>query len=175
MKFFSVLAPLAALVASASASAHPRPAAPLLPRTPAYNETIGQFLTSSVNAFFPAPGNSGWATAFDTAFSPHVTAHFNDLGPLDFAQFKQYFAAIKANLEAKYVGFEHDFYSVVGVAAADGSTTGGYGIVTGWEGGLVAGKPYYGTDGAFAVVREFEGQLKIVEWHEITNLGSAPL
>ena len=95
------------------------------------------------------------------AFAPNVSAHFND-GAYDFASFKAYFAAVRANLAAKYDTFEHGFETVVGAAAADGST-GGFGIVTGWEGGLVQGVRYYGTDGAFAVVREFEGELKITE------------
>ena len=161
----ALLAPLAltfAASASAFALAHPSASPTLHARaSPTTNTTITTFLTTSVNAFFPAPGNDGWAAAFDLAFAPNVSAHFND-GAYDFTSFKAYFAAIQANLAAKYESFEHGFETVVGAAAADGST-GGFGIVTGWEGGVVQGVRYYGTDGAFAVVREFDGQLKITE------------
>ncbi|EJD41861.1 hypothetical protein AURDEDRAFT_68228, partial [Auricularia subglabra TFB-10046 SS5] len=134
------------------------------------NTTLGEFLTSSVNAFFPAPGNDGWDVAFDKAFAPNVTATFND-GSHNLAQFKAYFTAVKANLEQKYQTFDHWFTAVVAVCATRG-LRGGYGIVTGVEGGQVSGKPVWGTDGAFAVIREIDGQLKITEWREITNLGA---
>ncbi|KAL1740849.1 hypothetical protein HDZ31DRAFT_85201 [Schizophyllum fasciatum] len=135
------------------------------------NTTLATFLEDSVNAFFPAPGNTNWSAAFDTAFAPTLSATFND-GTYDFAGLKAYFGAVKANLEAKYDTFEHAFTAVVGVAAAGEGASGGYGIVTGVEGGKVGGGEVRGTDGAFAVIREVDGALKITEWREIANLGA---
>ncbi|KAI4522985.1 hypothetical protein K523DRAFT_361897 [Schizophyllum commune Tattone D] len=158
---FTALIPALLSASSAFALVHPRATS---------NTTIATFLSDSVNAFFPAPGNDGWETAFDAAFAPNLTATFND-GSYDFAGFRAYFAAVKANLESKYSTFDHSFTSVVGVSATGGNT-GGYGIVTGVEGGDVSGTQVRGTDGAFAVIREIDGALKITEWHEITNLGA---
>ncbi|KZV84938.1 hypothetical protein EXIGLDRAFT_841844 [Exidia glandulosa HHB12029] len=166
MKFTLFAAPLALAV---STVAMPSWEHPHLTRHVS-NVTLGNFIANSANGFFPAPGNDGWASAFDIAFAKNVSATFND-GTYTFDQFKAYFSAIKANLEAKYQNFEHSFTSLVAVSA-QGGNTGGYVVVTGFEGGLVSGTPVYGTDAAYAVVREINGQLKIVEWHEITNLGA---
>ena len=150
-----------ALLSASSALALVRPRATA-------NTTIASFLEDSVNAFFPAPGNDGWEAAFDTAFAPNLTATFND-GSYDFDSFKAYFAAVKANLESKYSTFDHSFTSVV-LVSATGGNTGGYGIVTGVEGGDVSGADVRGTDGAFAVMREIDGALKIVE---VRHVGSS--
>ena len=63
-----------------------------------------------------------------------------------------YLTAVKAHLEARYVGFGHLFTVAIAISAMGGST-GGYGVLTGVEGGQVDGERYYGTDGAFAVGR----------------------
>ena len=76
--------------------------------------------------FFPAPGNDGWADAFD---SPNLVARFNDTHST-FDTSSKYLTAVKAKLQAKYDGFEHSFTAVIAAAAADGST-GGYGVLTG--------------------------------------------
>lgn len=67
---------------------------------PTSDSALATFLEDSVNGFFPAPGNDGWEAAFDTAFASNLTATFND-GSYDVASFKQYFAAVKANLQSK--------------------------------------------------------------------------
>lgn len=112
--------------------------------------------------FFPAPGNDDSADAFD---SPNLATRFNDTHST-FDTSSKNLIAVRAKLEVKYNGFVHSFTAVIAIAAAaaDGST-GGYGVLTGVEGGQpeVDNQPYYGTDGAFAIVWEIGGVLKIVE------------
>ena len=94
--------------------------------------------------FFPAPGSDGWADTFD---SPNLATRFNDAHSL-FDTPSKYLTAVRAKLEAKYDGSEHSFTALIAAAAADGSI-GGYGVLTGVEGGQseVDGQPYFLRDG----------------------------
>ncbi|KAI9652623.1 MAG: hypothetical protein M1821_008342 [Bathelium mastoideum] len=122
--------------------------------------------------FFPYPANGAWDVAFDVAFSETVLASFNQ-SHLDFDGFKALYRSFNTTIGATFVEFDHGFMTTVGVPNLNGDK-GGFMYATGWEGGkTLTGMDVWFADAAFAVVQEIDGERKIVEFRESSNIPSS--
>ena len=81
------------------------------------------------------------------------------------------YTKFNATLGQAFAPFKHGFTNTLGVPNANGDK-GGFVYVIGWAGGFQvrAQQNVYFTNAAFAVVKEEEGQRKIVEFRESGNI-----
>lgn len=91
--------------------------------------------------------------------------------------FLQLYKSFNVTLSQNFAPFRHGFTNSVGIPNPNGDK-GGWAYVLGWEGGFSVRlkRDLYFTQAAFAVVKEIDGERKIVEFREASNTpNSAPI
>lgn len=126
--------------------------------------------------FFPYPQNGAWDQVFASIFSPDVKATFNDTH-YNYDGWLQLYHNFNVTLGKTFAPFRHGFLSSLAVPSNNGDK-GGFVYLMGWEGGFHAllKRDLYFTDAVFAVVKEINGERKVVEMRESSNIpNTAPL
>ncbi|KAE8828156.1 hypothetical protein PTNB73_06613 [Pyrenophora teres f. teres] len=170
MRYFAFAAILCALVTSSTAF-EISPQEVLESNTPTLlNEaTIDPW-------FYPYPANTDWPKGHATSFSKDIRFTFNDTH-YDFDGSLRLYKAFNATLAMAFAPFKHGYINSLGIPNINGDK-GGFVYIIGWAGGFQtrAQRDVYFTNAAFAVVKEEEGERKIVEFRESSNIpNTAPL
>lgn len=123
-----------------------------------------------MEGFYPFPANTDWPNGHATSFSKNLKFTFNDTH-YDFDGSRRLYQSFNKTLGGAFVPFKHGFINVLGIPNANGDK-GGFVYMIGWAGGFQtrAKRDMYFTNAAFAVVKEEEGQRKIVEFREAGNI-----
>ncbi|KAF2113800.1 hypothetical protein BDV96DRAFT_578354 [Lophiotrema nucula] len=146
--------------------------------SPSVNASIqlSNWFQCQANGFFPYPANGPWDQVFASAFSKDLKATFNDTH-YGYDGWLQAYRNINVTIGKSFAPFEHGFTSTLAVPNSNGDK-GGLVYAIGWEGGYSTfyNRTLYFTDGAFAVVKIVDGQRKIVEFRESSNIpNTAPM
>jgi hypothetical protein len=134
------------------------------------------FLTIFFLGFFPYPANGAWDQAFASTFSPDVKATFNDTH-YNYDGWLELYHSFNVTLGKNFAPFVHGFLSTLAVPNANGDK-GGFVYMMGWEGGFhtLLKRDLYFTDAVFAVVKEIDGERRVVEMRESSNIpNTAPM
>jgi hypothetical protein len=126
--------------------------------------------------FYPFPANTHWTEGHASSFSKDLRFTFNDTH-YDFDGSLRLYKSFNATLGKAFAPFKHGFLSGLGVPNSNGDR-GGFVYVIGWAGGFntYAKRDVYYTNAAFAVVKEENGERKIAEFRESSNIPNhAPL
>ncbi|CAO2647429.1 Nn.00g083510.m01.CDS01 [Neocucurbitaria sp. VM-36] len=137
---------------------------------------LSSWLECQINGFYPFPANTDWPNGHASAFSKNVKFTFNDTHYDRDGSLKLY-KSFNATLGRAFAPFKHGFINTLGIPSANGDK-GGFVYMIGWAGGFQqrAKREMYFTNAAFAVVKEEQGQRKIVEFRESSNIpNTAPL
>ncbi|KAF2871169.1 hypothetical protein BDV95DRAFT_494982 [Massariosphaeria phaeospora] len=137
---------------------------------------LSSWLECQVNGFFPFPANGAWDEVYANAFSKDVIASFNDTR-FNYDGWLELYHNFNVSLGRNFEPFKHGFISTTAIPNMNGDK-GGFGYLIGWEGGLHTAlkRDLWFTDASFIVVKEVNGQRKIVEMRESANIpNSAPL
>ncbi|KAF2827107.1 hypothetical protein CC86DRAFT_291906 [Ophiobolus disseminans] len=137
---------------------------------------LGSWLECQINAFYPFPANTDWPKTHAQAFSKDLRFTFNDTH-YDYDGSLQLYKSFNATLGKAFAPFKHGFINTLGIPNSNGDK-GGFVYMLGWAGGFQtrAKRDMYFTNAAFAVIKEEEGQRKIVEFRESSNIpNTAPL
>ncbi|EMD92486.1 hypothetical protein COCC4DRAFT_30748 [Bipolaris maydis ATCC 48331] len=131
---------------------------------------LGSWLECAVNGFYPFPANKNWPEGHATSFSKDIRFTFNDTH-YDFEGSRRLYNTFNATLGVAFAPFKHGFISTLGIPNANGDK-GGFVYMIGWAGGFQTRiqRDVYFTNAAFAVVKEVEGERKIVEFRESSNI-----
>lgn len=131
---------------------------------------LSSWLECAVNGFYPFPANTNWPQGHATSFSKDIKFTFNDTH-YDYEGSLRLYKTFNATLGVAFAPFKHGFINTLGVPNDNGDK-GGFVYLIGWAGGFQtrAQRDMYFTNAAFAVVREEEGQRKIVEFRESGNI-----
>jgi len=140
--------------------------------SPSANASIqlSSWLECAINAFYPYPANTEWPSAHEATFSKSLRFTFNDTH-YDFAGSRRLYESFNATLGKAFAPFRHGFINTLGIPNANGDK-GGFVYMVGWAGGFQtrAKRDLWFTNAAFAVVKEEEGERKIVEFRESSNI-----
>jgi hypothetical protein len=111
-----------------------------------------------------------WEGGHARSFSKDLRFTFNDTH-YDFDGSLRLYKTFNASLEKAFAPFNHGFINTLGIPNSNGDK-GGFVYMIGWAGGYqkFAKQDVYYTNAAFAVVKEEEGQRKIVEFRESSNI-----
>lgn len=137
---------------------------------------LGSWLECQINGFYPFPANTHWESGHARAFSKSLLFTFNDTH-YDFDGSLRLYKAFNATLGKAFAPFKHGFINTLGIPDADGGK-GGFVYMIGWAGGFQtrAKRDLWFTNAAFARVKVEDGQRKIVEFRESSNIpNSAPV
>lgn len=120
--------------------------------------------------FYPFPANKNWPEGHATSFSKDIRFTFNDTH-YDFEGSRRLYNTFNATLGVAFAPFKHGFINTLGIPNANGDK-GGFVYMIGWAGGFQTRiqRDVYFTNAAFAVVKEVEGERKIVEFRESSNI-----
>ncbi|KAI8933284.1 hypothetical protein NX059_009911 [Plenodomus lindquistii] len=131
---------------------------------------LGSWLECQINGFYPFPANTHWPEGHARAFSKSLKFTFNDTH-YDFDGSLALYKSFNATLGKAFAPFKHDFTRTLGVPNANGDK-GGFVYMIGWAGGFQTRikRDLYYTNAAFAVIREEDGERKIVEFRESGNI-----
>ncbi|KAH7396108.1 hypothetical protein BKA66DRAFT_258388 [Pyrenochaeta sp. MPI-SDFR-AT-0127] len=131
---------------------------------------LSSWLECQINGFYPFPENTDWPKGHSTAFSKNLKFTFNDTH-YDFDGSLRLYKSFNATLGHAFAPFKHGFINTLGIPNANGDR-GGFVYMIGWAGGFQrrAKRDMYFTNAAFAMIREEEGQRKIVEFRESSNI-----
>ncbi|KAH7071529.1 hypothetical protein BKA63DRAFT_74513 [Paraphoma chrysanthemicola] len=136
---------------------------------------LASWLECQINGFYPFPENKNWPANHATAFSKDLRFTFNDTH-YDFDGSLKLYKSFNATLGKAFAPFKHGFINTLGIPNTNDK--GGFVYMIGWAGGFQkrAKRDMYFTNAAFAVVKEEQGQRKIVEFRESSNIpNTAPL
>ncbi|CAE7186923.1 hypothetical protein P3342_008637 [Pyrenophora teres f. teres] len=137
---------------------------------------LSSWVECAVNGFYPYPANTDWPKGHATSFSKDIRFTFNDTH-YDFDGSLRLYKAFNATLAMAFAPFKHGYINSLGIPNINGDK-GGFVYIIGWAGGFQtrAQRDVYFTNAAFAVVKEEEGERKIVEFRESSNIpNTAPL
>ncbi|KAH7413655.1 hypothetical protein DE146DRAFT_673451 [Phaeosphaeria sp. MPI-PUGE-AT-0046c] len=137
---------------------------------------LGNWVECQVNGFYPFPANTEWPEGHAASFSKDLRFTFNE-SHYDFEGSLRLYKTFNASLARSFVPFKHGFTNTLGIPNSNGDK-GGFVYTMGWAGGFhtLAKREMYFTNAAFAVVKEENGQRKIVEFRESSNIPNrAPL
>ncbi|KAF1918804.1 hypothetical protein BDU57DRAFT_120943 [Ampelomyces quisqualis] len=137
---------------------------------------LGNWLECQINGFYPFPANTEWPRGHASSFSKDIRFTFNDTH-YDFDGSLRLYQTFNASLARAFSPFKHGFINTLGIPNSNGDR-GGFVYTIGWAGGYqnFAKRDLYFTNAAFAVVKEVDGERKIVEFRESSNIPSnAPL
>lgn len=120
--------------------------------------------------FYPFPANTDWPKSHAKAFSKELRFTFNDTH-YDFAGSLRLYESFNATLGKAFAPFKHGFTNTLGIPNMNGDK-GGFVYMIGWAGGFQTRiqRDLYFTNAAFAVVKEEQGERKIVEFRESSNI-----
>ncbi|RAR00753.1 actin-like atpase domain-containing protein [Stemphylium lycopersici] len=120
--------------------------------------------------FYPFPANTDWPKGHATSFSKDIRFTFNDTH-YDFDGSRRLYNTFNATLAVAFAPFKHGFINTLGIPNANGDK-GGFVYMIGWAGGYQtrAKLDVYYTNAAFAVIKEEDGERKIVEFRESSNI-----
>ncbi|KAF2734322.1 hypothetical protein EJ04DRAFT_437232, partial [Polyplosphaeria fusca] len=141
--------------------------------SPSVNASIqlSSWMECQVNGFFPYPANGAWDKAFADTFSPDLKATFNDTH-YSYDGWLALYHNFNVTLGQSFGdSFKHGVTNALAVPDPSGGR-GGFVYLIGWEGGFhtLLKRDLYFTDAAFAVVREYQGKRKVVEFRESSNI-----
>jgi hypothetical protein len=127
-------------------------------------------LTSRKIGFYPYPANTDWPKGHATSFSKDIRFTFNDTH-YDFDGSLRLYTTFNATLGVAFAPFKHGFIHSLGIPNINGDK-GGFVYMIGWAGGFQTRvqRDLYFTNAAFAVVKEEQGERKIVEFRESSNI-----
>ncbi|KAL5117368.1 hypothetical protein ACEQ8H_004684 [Pleosporales sp. CAS-2024a] len=137
---------------------------------------LGNWLECQINGFYPFPANTHWQQGHAWSFSRGLRFTFNDTH-YDFDGSLRLYKTFNATLARAFAPFKHGFINTLGIPNSNGDR-GGFVYSIGWAGGYnrYAKRDMFFTNAAFAVIREEQGQRKIVEFRESSNIPNhAPL
>ncbi|VDB95361.1 unnamed protein product [Peniophora sp. CBMAI 1063] len=134
------------------------------------NQTLADWVADTALPLF-FPNHTGWDTYYDQFFSPDLTATFG-INSYNFTTLKAYWTATQSALASQFEFFAVEITNRVALAAPGG--VGGQVLLTGMEYGVLrsTGEEVVGTNGAYGVIEEVDGQRLITEWHDFTNAGT---
>jgi hypothetical protein len=133
-------------------------------------------LLTVIPGFYPFPANTKWPQGHASSFSEDLRFTFNDTH-YDFDGSLRLYKTFNASLSRAFAPFKHGFTNTLGIPNSNGDR-GGFVYTIGWAGGFqkYAKRDMYFTNAAFAVVKEVDGERKIVEFRESSNIPNhAPL
>jgi hypothetical protein len=121
------------------------------------------------SGFYPFPANKDWPDIHAAAFSKDLRFTFNDTH-YDFDGSLRLYKSFNATLGKAFAPFKHGFIHTLGIPNVNDK--GGFVYMIGWAGGfqMRAKRDMYFTNAAFAVIKEEQGQRKIVEFRESSNI-----
>lgn len=137
---------------------------------------LSSWLECQINGFYPFPANIDWPENHAKAFSKQLRFTFNDTH-YDYDGSLQLYRSFNATLGKAFAPFKHGFINTLGIPNSNGDK-GGFVYMIGWAGGYQtrAKRDMYFTNAAFAFIKEEQGQRKIVEFRESSNIpNTAPL
>jgi hypothetical protein len=132
--------------------------------------------SNKLAGFFPYPQNGAWDQVFASTFSPDVKATFNDTH-YNYDGWLQLYHSFNVTLGKNFAPFNHGFLNTLAVPNDNGDK-GGFVYMMGWEGGFhtLLKRDLYFTDALFAVVKDVNGERKVVEIRESSNIpNTAPM
>ena len=132
--------------------------------------------TDTEIGFYPYPANTNWPNGHAKSFSKDIKFTFNDTH-YDFDGSRRLYTIFNATLGMAFAPFKHGPINTLGVPNINGDK-GGFVYMIGWAGGFQTRvkRDLYFTNAAFAVVKEENGERKIVEFRESGNIpNTAPL
>lgn len=131
---------------------------------------LASWLECQINGFYPFPANTHWPAGHARSFSRSLKFTFNDTH-YDFNGSLKLYQSFNETLGKAFQPFKHGPINTLGVPNANGDK-GGFVYMIGWAGGFQtrAKRDMYFTNAAFAVVGVEQGERKIVEFRESSNI-----
>ena len=120
--------------------------------------------------FFPYPANGAWDKVFAETFSREVRATFNST-LYNYDGWLEFYHNVNVTLGKSFAPFKHGFISTLAIPNENGDKGGTF-YAIGWEGGVHAllKRDLYYTDALFAVIREVNGERRVTEIRESSNI-----